>query len=107
MTLMFFYSLQVSTNGLLSFRFPFTDFTPEVFPLCRFQAIQVIAPFWDDSDVRNGGQVYHRFSTDQQLLDQISVNISDAFGSEFSPMVAFIATWDRIPQFVQSNSVVN
>ena len=95
----------MSTNGLLSFQSSFTSFIPQPFPLSLF-SLPIIAPFWDDSDNRNGGQVLYRFTNEQSILDEIALNISSAFGVEFAPSTAFIATWDRLPRFGGSANVV-
>ena len=89
--------MQVGTNGVLSFRAPFTEFTPVPFPL-QFVNNTLIAPFWDDSDSSSGGQVLYRFTSDEAILDEISANVSDVFAVNFTPVSAFIATWFEIPQ---------
>ena len=94
----------MSTNGLLSFQSSFTSFVPRVFPLSF--SLPIIAPFWDDSDNRNGGQVLYRFTDEQSILDEIALNISSAFGVEFAPSTAFIATWNQLPQFSRPADVV-
>ena len=97
MIVWFNFFIQVSTNGVLSFRTPFLDFSPVPFPL-QFRNDSLIAPFWDDSDSSSGGQVFYRFTSDEAILGEISANISDAFGVDFTPVSAFIATWFEIPQ---------
>ena len=44
----------------------------------------------------------YRFTADQSILDQIATNISDAFEVDYTPVTAFIATWDSVPQFTGS-----
>ena len=102
-----FFLTQVSTNGVLSFRTSFFDFTPELFPLSVGCPDLLIAPFWDVSDNGVGGQVYYRLSHEPSLLDQIAINISDAFGVIFSPTSSFVATWNVLPQFTGPFDVVN
>ena len=96
--------MQVSTNGVLSFRNPFLDFSPDLFPLTDDI---LIAPFWDDSDSSLAGQVFHRFTDDELVLEEISANITKGFGEEFNPVLAFIVTWDGLPQFIGSPNVVS
>ena len=88
----------MSTNGLLSFQSSFFSFSPSPFPLSP-PSLGIIAPFWDLSNNNNGGQVSYRFTNEQLILDELALNISSAFGEEFSPLTAFIATWDRLPEF--------
>ena len=85
----------MSTNGVLSFGSSFSVFIPDTFPVAFGR---LIAPLWEDSDNRMGGQVYYRLTQEQSLLDQVAANISDAFGVEFSPTSAFVATWNALPQ---------
>ena len=96
--------MQVSTNGVLSFRNSFTNFISRPFP--RSTNV-LIAPFWDDSDVRNGGQVLFRLSDNDALLNQVGSTINDALDDDFSPGLLFIATWSRIPEFIGDPSIVN
>ena len=83
---------------MLSFQSSFASFTPSPFPLSP-PSLGIIAPFWDRSNNANGGQVSHRFTNEQSILDELALNISSAFGVEFAPLTAFIATWERLPQF--------
>ena len=97
--------LQVSTNGVLSFRNSFTNFLSRPFP--RSTNV-LIAPFWDDSDVQNGGQVLFRLSDNETLLNQVGTTINDALDDDlFYPAFLFIATWNRIPEFNRDPSIVN
>ena len=95
--------MQVSSNGVLSFRIEFFGFVPEIFPI-PFDML--IAPFWDDSDNSVGGQVYYRVTQDFFLLDTISDDIFDAFGVIFVPISAVVATWNAMPQYLGSPDVV-
>ena len=101
-----YWSSQVSTYGVLSFRQSFFDFSPEPFPL-SFQNDILIAPFWDDSDNSAGGQVLYRFTDDQSILEEIATNISDTFEVNFNPATAVIVTWDSLPQFSGPVSTVS
>ena len=80
---------------MLSFRAPFLDFFPLPFPLAENDTL--IAPFWNDYDVTQGGDILFRFSNDEALLSAVGSSINDAFLSNFSPQVLFIATWDGVP----------
>ena len=98
---------QVSSNGLLSFRQPFTNPEPIPFPLTNEI---LIAPFWSDIgsdiDISLAGQVSYRFSMDPSLLDAFQVHINESLDVYFSPAFLFIATWDSVPQFNGPRSVV-
>ena len=90
----------------MSFRNNFLDFIPRVFPLVG-QTNVLVAPFWDDSDVRVSGKVYYRFTDNQTLLEQIAANIGDAFSVNFNPVSAFVVTWSNISQYSGSVDVVS
>ena len=92
----------MNTNGILSFRAPFTTATSQNFP--RSSDV-LIAPFWDDVNTNVAGNIFYRFSSDQSLLGLLSSFITD--GSGFSPTSLFIATWDRVGEFGGSSSVVS
>lgn len=84
---------------MLSFRSPFFDFFPRPFPL---SGEVLIAPFWDDFDVRQGGQILFRQTDDEILLERVGSSIND----DFSPALLFIATWDRVPRFSLPSNVI-
>ena len=100
---------QVNANGLISFRSPFSDFSPETLPTDDNDTF--IALYWDDHDVRQAqgpdGGIYYRVSTNFFLLHEVGANISSAFGNNsFLPDILLIATWNRVPKFL-SGSVVS
>ena len=101
------YYIQVNTNGVVSFGAPFTVFThsSRPFPLSRSDVL--IAPFWDDSNVENGGQILFRLSDDQTLLNQVGSIINDRLEYDFTPTMLFIVTWNRIPEFGGSSNIVS
>ena len=97
--------MQVSTNGVVSFGANFTDYNTRPFPLSTSDIL--LAPFWDDSNVVIGGQVLFRLSDDQTLLNQVGSIINNTLEYNFTPMMLFIVTWDRIPKFVGSYIIVS
>ena len=99
-----FITLQISSNGALSFRTPFYVFIPEPFPI---PSNVLIAPFWDDSDNSAGGQVLYRFRNDQPLLDLIAEIVYKYFFVYFHPWEVFIVTWAGLPQYSGPLNVVS
>ena len=91
---------------MLSFQSSFLSFSPSPFPISP-PSLGIIAPFWDISNNAIGGQVLYRFTNEQSILDELALNISSAFGVEFAPSTAFIATWNQLPQFFGSADVVS
>ena len=89
----------MNANGVLSFNTSFSDFSPEDFPLDSDRADRLIALFWEDHDVRHGGQIFYRFAQDVPCLSEVGSEVSDAFGVNFSPTMLFIATWDEVARY--------
>lgn len=96
--LYFFSPIQVNANGVISFRNSFDDFIPNPFPLTSVDIL--IAPFWDDHDVRIEGRILYRFSEEASLLEEVGASVNASFGLSFTPTLLFIATWEGVAQFV-------
>ena len=94
--------MQVSTNGVVSFGYDFTDSISRPFPLSTSDIL--LAPFWDDSNVEIGGQILFRLSDNQTLLNQVGSIIYEYY---FTPTMLFIVTWNRIPEFGGSPDIVS
>ena len=101
----FFRGLQVNTNGILSFQSAFTSATPHMFPLS--DNISLIAPFWDDVDITRFGSIFYRETSNATLLQRAQDQLQGLFPSSgnFTPTTLFIATWDRVAEFVPMFSV--
>jgi hypothetical protein len=97
-----FTSLYVNTNGLVTFDSPVTAYVPNAFQL---KNITGVAPFWADIDNTVGGEIYYREVTENNILNQIAVDIRQAFPVfvYFRPIWAFIATWDEVALYDSSN----
>ena len=91
---------QVNTNGILSFQSAFTSATPHMFPLSA--NISLIAPFWDDVDITRFGNIFYRETSNATLLQRAQDQLQGLFPSSgnFTPTTLFIATWDRVAEFV-------
>jgi hypothetical protein len=90
--------LKINNRGHLTFRSGFLDFTPSPFPLTTPIPIPImIAPFWNDINIVDGGGLFFRQSTDAALLDLVGSDVSAAFDMNFSPTLLFIVTWDSVP----------
>ena len=89
--------VQVNTNGDLSFGSSYTSTGPQTFPTF---SPPLIAPFFHDIDIRNGGTIYYRQTSDP--MDIISVITTLQILPNlliFTPTSLFIATWDRVAPF--------
>ena len=88
----------MNTNGILSLQDRFTDFSPDPFPI---DGLPLVAPFWDDVNIQEGGTIYYRQTTNSLLLEDFHnelVAISPSLQS-FHPTWLFIATWFRVAEF--------
>ena len=98
---------QVNPNGVLSFRRPFIWITIRRFPLIAGRSL--IAPFWDDVDIRRFGNIYYRLTFNTTLLERARDQLQELFppAGNFTPAQLFIATWDRVAEFGQNGSQVS
>ena len=103
--------LQVSTNGLLSFGVPFTQTSSNGQDFdSLFSTPPIVAPFWDDINVLNGGTIYYRQDSDTMIVEQLRRELSMEYPEAelFHPSLMFIATWDMVAPFsFQSIGAVN
>ena len=101
--------MQVNNNGPLSFNGSFFNFIPSPFP--DIFNTTLIAPFWTDNDIRNGGDIFYRVTEDPVCLERARQDILGAgFGPEaedFDPTFLFIATWFEVEGFGLNDSLVN
>ena len=95
--------MQVSTNGVVSFGATFIGHYSRPFPLSTSDIL--IAPFWDNFNVENGGQVLFRLSDSQTLLNKVGSTINDTLEFDFTPTMLFIVTWSGIPQYSHRQNV--
>ena len=87
---------QVNANGIISFLAAVSQHAPDPFPLSDQR--QIIAPFWGDVNINNGGTISYRQTTDSGLLQRATDDVRRAFldHTEFHATWIFIATWDRV-----------
>ena len=91
--------MQVTTEGVISFRDPISDYNSRPFPLSSSEIL--IAPFWDISSIQFFGQVLFRLSSNQTLLNEVGSTIHD---DDFTPKKLLIATWNGIPFEFRANT---
>ena len=102
-----YYFAQISSNGILTFREPFSRYSPKPFP----NGVIMIAPFWADVDTWSSSEtpppgipadeinkVWFREEFDSALLEKAGKEIREAFIglSTFTPSSLFIATWRNV-----------
>ena len=81
-----------------------SQFTPDAFPLGDNRSL--VAPFWADVDTRIGGDVFYRETTDPNLLQQATDDVTATFVEQrnFKATWILIATWYRIAFFGASGN---
>ena len=86
--------MKISSNGLISFGNYFIEYFPEMFPI----SAQVIAPYWDDIDLSDGGNIlYDSFNAmnGSGVLRNISNFINSAYyePKSFEASSALVVYW--------------
>ena len=95
-------TIQVNTNGVLSFGRSFTDFSSNGFSFNSvLSSPPIIAPFWDDININNGGTIYYRQDSSSFVANQVQQEIYTQYPNIgfFYPSLVFVATWDRVAAF--------
>ncbi|XP_078360277.1 sushi domain-containing protein 2-like isoform X2 [Oculina patagonica] len=100
-------SLFVNTNGVISFLVQVSQYTPDAFPLGDNR--RLVAPFWADVDTGNGGDVFYRETTDPNLLQQATDDVTAAFVDQrkFKATWLLIATWYEVAFYGASGNYTN
>ena len=100
---MFFNHLQVGSNGIISFSSAYNIYTNEEFSSSTTQ--YVIAPFWDDIDITNGGTITYETFQSGYLLDEVNAYIQRKRPTSFEGTWMFIASYDKVQPFSGSGEV--
>ena len=99
----------MNTNGVLSFGQRFTDTSSSGRNFDFVSSPPIIAPFWDDINIRDGGVIYYRQVFDLFIIEQVQLEVSSRYPEVgfFFPSLVFVATWDRVAQFGARNGLFN
>ena len=100
----------MNTNGVLSFGRSFTSTSSGRSNFGFVSSPPIIAPFWDDIDIRRGGVIYYRQVVNSFIIEQVQLEVSSQYPEVgfFYPSLVFVATWDRVaPYSGFQNSLVN
>ena len=101
----------MSTNGLISFRNPFSSFSPEPFTQSFAQFNDpIIAPLWGDftNFEVSGSNVFSRVTNSQETLEMVATQlrtVNQDF-TDYNPSLAVIVTWDGLRGYISTTSVV-
>ena len=83
------YSLQIGSNGIISFGSPYNPFLNEELPV---PDVALVAPYWDDVDTRFGsGQISYEIHQSGYFLEEVS-----EFIRRRRSALAFTGTWMMI-----------
>ncbi len=104
-----FFCMQISSNGLITFRIPFSNFRREKFSdgFSLFQDA-IIAPLWTDLILEESARLYYRVSRNPSDLDVIASLIANAtLDDSYLPILAVVVTWENVPLFRNKASIVS
>uniref|UniRef100_A0A3B5QH65 NIDO domain-containing protein n=1 Tax=Xiphophorus maculatus TaxID=8083 RepID=A0A3B5QH65_XIPMA len=90
-------------NGHLTFDAPWSNYTPQQFPMNGTR--DIIAPFWADLDNRDNGDIYYVQNTSGSLVQRVTQDINRYFpGLNFQANWIFIATWHEVAYYPKSGT---
>ena len=86
---------------MLSFGQPYTDTSSGGNNFDSVSSPPIIAPFWDDIDIRDGGVIYYRQDFSSSTADVVRQGVMSQYPEVgfFFPSLVFVATWDRVARF--------
>ena len=86
----------MNNNGVISFLVEVSQYTPDAFPLDDNR--RLVAPFWADVDTGIGGDVFYRETTDPNLLQQATNDVTATYVDhrKFKATWLLIATWYEV-----------
>uniref|UniRef100_A0A3B5PS96 NIDO domain-containing protein n=1 Tax=Xiphophorus maculatus TaxID=8083 RepID=A0A3B5PS96_XIPMA len=95
--------IYVNDNGHLTFDAPWSNYTPQQFPMNGTR--DIIAPFWADLDNRDNGDIYYVQNTSGSLVQRVTQDINRYFpGLNFQANWIFIATWHEVAYYPKSGT---
>ena len=91
----------MNTNGVVSFGQPYTSISSGGSNFDSVFSPPIIAPFWDDINIRDGGMIYYRQEFNSSVADLVAQDLSTRYPEVgfFYPSLVFVATWDRVASF--------
>ena len=91
---------------MISFGQSFTEFRPSAFPYSTFN---LVAPFWDDIDLRSTGALYYEVITPDNglsIINQVDTYLSNNQNISFSADWILVAKWLNVCS-ISDNSCSN
>ena len=99
-----FITLQISSNGLISFVSGYLEFEPQTFPISRV----VISPYWDDIDLRESGGVYYNSYTPKNgsdVLEHMQTFLMRNQSIHFTAKSVVIIKWMDVCPYINQSCV--
>ena len=97
-------SLQVGTNGLISFGSSYNSFANQPFP-GSVSSNYLVAPFWDDVDIRGGnGIISYEIYDSGYFLDHVSAFVRQQRPSTFQGTWMAVVYWDEVHPYFGATS---
>ena len=93
--------LQVCTNGYISIGSEYLSYMPFRF---MFRSKAIVAPFFYDVDLRNGGSIEYETHTSGQLLQSVSYFVSKNRGIDFNARWMLLVYWNKVAPHYEGNS---
>lgn len=91
--------MQISSHGMISFGTSFADYIPRSFPI----NVPVVAPFWDDSDLRGSGyalyDVITRFNDAFNIINEVKNFLKVTERVIINPNWVVVARWINVCPF--------
>ncbi len=96
----------MNTNGVLSLGESFTQPTSSGRDFDSVFSPPIVAPFWDNVNIMDGGVIYYRQVFDSLIVDLVRQEVASQFPEVgfFFPSLVFVATWDTVAQFAGNGS---
>ena len=88
--------MQVSSNGLISFGSSFTNYIPQTFPI----SVNVVAPYWDDTDTRIKGVVRFDIITPSHPTLSCLLELTSNLIEEENLDLEFNASWLLVARWI-------
>ena len=96
--------LQVGTNGYITFgTSAFTEYSNTAFPGTSGQYI--VAGFWDDIDIRNGGSIRYEIFEDGYFLDEVNEYITKIRPTSFEGTWMLVSSFEKVEPYSGSGEV--
>ncbi|WAR19053.1 NDG-like protein [Mya arenaria] len=104
----FYTSIYVNSNGHVTFESELPVIQPNmVLPMGR--EFRLIAAFFADVDLTQGGNVFYRETNEEALLQRAGADVQGHFSQfpDFEPLGLFIATWDKVLPHKPESALTN